>query len=304
MTHLVMNRFSVNEKTFTTKWLKFWKTTPLVEKLPFLSVLLSLSFITERLSYYRLTFLTKSNEQMPYMKLIMVCYGFIETVGASLPVIFSSKLSAITILSAKQNSTLWLQTKLWIIIAAVVFFTLNQLSLCNKNDAAMIDKYYTSWALFIVAWHFFACAFLSLFRVYGMKKLFVDKESPQRFSDAFNIIKRMERQVLMFIVSGSVLTLHVFFNMTLKPGAVFKLVYFCELTNMVFADIIIIIAALLLYLYLYLHWPRTVGFIRNRKDKKVAPERKKKDSVSSIGSEQHEGSNEKKNTEKPIAELN
>ena len=295
LTYLRVNLFSVNEKTFTTKWFNFWKTTSLDAKLPIVFAFFSLTWIAERLAYYRITFLTKSDEQLPYVKLTRFCYGAIETLGASLPIIFSSKLAAVTIFSRKENSTLWLGTKLWIMIVAVICITLEQLTIFNNNDAALVNNSYTSWNLFFVAWQFFICAVISLLRVKELKKCFVasklaenqhGSEQKGGNNDTLNIIKRMERQALTFILTGAVLTLHVVLTMNLRPGAIVKPVHFCEFENVVVnLDIITFICGFLLFLYLYLNWPKN----EFNKGKKVAPAKNKRKSVSSIQSINDEG---------------
>ena len=304
LTYLKVNLFSVKETTITTKWLNFWNTTSLDAKLPIAMALFSLSWIARRLSYYCITVLTKSDDQLPYMKLIRFCNGSSQTLGASVPILFSSKLAAITVFSPQERSNLWLGTKLWIIIVAVICSTLEQLSSFNNNDAALVNDSYTSWSLFCVAWQFYMCAVISLLRVRQLKNFFAS-ESPVNqhgsaqksgYNDTLIIIKRMERQALTFILTGAVLTLHVVFNMHLRPGAIVKFAnVFCEFKSVVNQDIVTFICAFFLFLYLYLNWPKGDWFNRNGKGKKVAPEKTKKDEISSI---QSEGNVEEKKTER------
>ncbi len=310
LTYLKVNLFSVKEATITTKWLNFWNTTSLDAKLPIVMALFSLSWIAERLSYYRITVLTKSDEQLPYMKLIRFSYGSCQTLAASLPILFSSKLAAITVFSPQERSNLWLGTKLWIIIVAVICSTLEQLTSFNNNDAALVNASYTSWSLFCVAWQFYICAVISLLRVRRLKNFFAS-ESPVNqhgsaqksgYNDTLIIIKRMERQALTFILTGAVLTLHVVFNMHLRPGAIVKDAnVFCDFESVVVnLDIVTFICAFLLFLYLYLNCPKGDCFNRNGKGKKVAPEKTKKDEISSI---QSEGNVEEKKTEQVFEEI-
>ena len=282
MMYVNVNRFSVNEKTFTTKWLNYWNNTSLDAKLPLFFAIFSLAFVGERLSSYRVTFFTKSDDQIPYMKLSYFCYGIMATVGGSFPILFSSRLAAVTILSPKEMSSLWLQTKLWIMIVAVVCITMQQLQLFDKNDAALKMVAYGSWILFFIALQFFGCAAISLFRLNGLKKMFVDNKK----SDTLNIIKQMERQALTFIVVGAVSTLIVVFHMGLRAGVVTKSRPYCDFTRIVTTGVNQFVQLFFFFLFLYLNWPKRIGF--NQNNKKVAPERKKhsvSNSVSSIGSE-------------------